>query len=1796
MKTTSATHPNRRLALIPALLLAWLAMLGSARADLTTGLVGWWKLNETSGTTALDSSGSGNHGTRSANMTSVPGAPVGETALFFNGAERVSVSDSPSLNMTAGISICAWVKAESWNSPSVILSKGTGVAYQYLLQAYAGNLMFNLNGGFPAPIELTTPLPSTGAWHHVAGTFDGSQIALYLDGTVVTQRVATGSIAISANQLNIGAILGPPNPYGFFTGAIGDVRIYNRALNPSEIGELAGTPAEPCVASPSGQVAWWPGDGNATDIRGTNNGTLIGTAFAPGIVGQAFRFNGGNYVQIQGDGVLSATNISVAGWFNVAQQNNGPALAGKTSAFDGWSLLIGDGLRPDFTLYRTGILVAVLSAVPITLNTWAHIAATYDGTTACIFVNGALQGAEAFPGGYTHSSVPMLIGAASWCESYGCGGYNFRLNGLVDELSIYDRALTASEIQAMYAADSSGMCKAPVISVQPSSQTVVTNSTATFTVSAMGLSPLFYQWRFDGSNLLSGETNSYLLLTNISLSQAGAYSVLVSNQLGSVVSSNAILTVYVAGVDYDADGLLNETEIQLGTNPYAPDTDGDGLSDYAELFVHGTSPLTTDTDGDGIPDGWEVQHGLNPRFNDASDDLDGDGLSNLAEYQWSQSHANTLDPRTPYSTSPALSDYALATGNRTNWFLYDRNDRLIGAQYDNGLGLAYLYDGNDNLVRQKAMLYDANTNGLPDVWEFLNGLTNSASAFTDTDGDGWTDSQEWKAGTSPTNALSTPNLLGNPGINTASLTLPFTPSNFVVGVGQLDGVGAEEIVLGADGNPGANTNFLLVLTQGATTWQTQRVDVGSFGITSVAVGQPTNRPVAGIYVGLRGTTNGSGRVMEYARAGGVWQSNVVALSTNQAAFVLGVRGPDVLVSLATTNAPDGSLSVVNFVTNWSVSVLDTNTSRRGLGSTMESTREIAYDAIGSGFIASGTLLTTPHTCMGVDRILLAFVVGAQAPPGDVITGVTYNGIPMTKIHTLGPGVGSDRYRYAFFLTNPPIGSHDVVVSASSSTFIHVDTVSYTGAKQSGQPSAQGTSVAASGTSFAPSLTTLDDNSWLVGWLSTEASTALAGLGVTLRSPSGNPQVFDSGGSVGSAGVHALNYTSAGNTTWGSLMVAISPTRNTQPLAPLRLLDSGGIQIGDCDSISSTLNQGLIALYPLDGDANDVSGKGNHGTNTGVTWVSGVRAGAAEFNGANAFIEASAFPDSSSFSFAAWLFVPSVDSTAVIFMEGDTPAGYVELEVNPADNLRIYVKGVAGTIDYSAIPMGRWFHCAGVGDAQINRLQLWINGAKVAEKPFSGQANVGCHSRLQIGRSMHSGIPQLYFKGKVDDLRFYGRVLSSQEIADLASTAGPTLPEPLPEPSATGTNNWRGSSLASGSLRGKNGTSIFYTFADDKNANGLIDFADDFVTAEYLMTGTNASLLTTNRQPIAALTPAQSYGLASVNFLNASNEVFFTGEPDGEMFAWTATGATNPLQRQLFSGHHAGKAWHALAGVKTLQPGEGLIGLRVDPTNQNTCDLLFWSPQLRLPQVVSLPNTAPAAAVLLTTNILGAQASVTVRLWDAEGNASTPYLQYQLGSSANWQDAAIATLDDTAYSARTRVTASPGGSNHTLVWNALANVGAGVVTNVSLRARASDMTLLGDWSAPTPFQLNTALADHDGLPDWWELQFFGTTARDGSADFDGDGFSDLAEYIADTNPTNAVSRLEITGMSFIPGGLKIDWQGGSSATQQLQRSVGVDAMHDWSNIFTALPPTPISGSYTDSVSTNVMQFYRIRATR
>ena len=102
----------------------------------------------------------------------------------------------------------------------------------------------------------------------------------------------------------------------------------------------------------------------------------------------------------------------------------------------------------------------------------------------------------------------------------------------------------------------------PIITAQPTNQTVVVSSTATFSVTAGATQPLNYQWSLNGTNLL-GATNMTLTLTNVQLNQAGNYAVLVTNAYGSAVSSNALLTVISPGTPVCDEATL-QAEVAAG--------------------------------------------------------------------------------------------------------------------------------------------------------------------------------------------------------------------------------------------------------------------------------------------------------------------------------------------------------------------------------------------------------------------------------------------------------------------------------------------------------------------------------------------------------------------------------------------------------------------------------------------------------------------------------------------------------------------------------------------------------------------------------------------------------------------------------------------------------------------------------------------------------------------------------------------------------------------------------------------------------------------------------------------------------------------------------------------------------------------------------------------------------------------------------------------------------------------------------------------------------------------------------
>jgi glucose/arabinose dehydrogenase/mono/diheme cytochrome c family protein/regulation of enolase protein 1 (concanavalin A-like superfamily) len=204
------------------------AVTGTA---VTESLIGWWEFNDGSGTTAIDSSGNGRHGTLNAPLPLWIADGKFGSALQFTGVQNQGVVvPSSGLNPTTAISIGAWVHAFDWNSNRRIVQKGN-TDNQYRLLAEGGELVWHIaNVG-----RLETDLPPTNEWVHIAGTYDGEEMRVYVNGSVVATLEASGAIPTTTNALNIGTKTTGSTAGDHMNGYLDEVRIYSRALGEAEV-------------------------------------------------------------------------------------------------------------------------------------------------------------------------------------------------------------------------------------------------------------------------------------------------------------------------------------------------------------------------------------------------------------------------------------------------------------------------------------------------------------------------------------------------------------------------------------------------------------------------------------------------------------------------------------------------------------------------------------------------------------------------------------------------------------------------------------------------------------------------------------------------------------------------------------------------------------------------------------------------------------------------------------------------------------------------------------------------------------------------------------------------------------------------------------------------------------------------------------------------------------------------------------------------------------------------------------------------------------------------------------------------------------------------------------------------------------------------------------------------------------------------------------------------------------------------------------------------------------------------
>jgi Concanavalin A-like lectin/glucanases superfamily len=212
------------------------------------GPVAAYSFNEGSGATVFDGSGNGNHGTISGATRNTSGQYG--AALDFDGTnDLVTVPDSSSLDLTSGMTVEAWVRpltTSGWRT--AVLKERPGDTVYALYSSNndngrpSGRLRVNGSNVF---VNGTSRL-TTSVWTHLATTFDGSNLRLYVNGALVATRAASGAILTSTNPLRIG---GSSALGRWFRGRIDEVRVYNRALSASEIQSDRTTPLSQTAAA-----------------------------------------------------------------------------------------------------------------------------------------------------------------------------------------------------------------------------------------------------------------------------------------------------------------------------------------------------------------------------------------------------------------------------------------------------------------------------------------------------------------------------------------------------------------------------------------------------------------------------------------------------------------------------------------------------------------------------------------------------------------------------------------------------------------------------------------------------------------------------------------------------------------------------------------------------------------------------------------------------------------------------------------------------------------------------------------------------------------------------------------------------------------------------------------------------------------------------------------------------------------------------------------------------------------------------------------------------------------------------------------------------------------------------------------------------------------------------------------------------------------------------------------------------------------------------------------------------------
>ncbi len=433
---------------------------GLVKAPNNFGMVGYWSMEDGKGTKATDFSGKGNIGT----LTNMDAATDWVTGKIGKALDFDGTNDYVDMGTAARVIPASTAFSLSWwdqvgSSPSSfegLFAFATGSKHLLVYRDGTDLYVTPHDGTNAVKFSSVPSLSIPNVWHHwvIVGTAGGEShtvgdYTLYIDGA---SQAAAGTSGTGSNASQINYI-GHDGFDATWKGLIDEVRIYNRALSSTEVAALYAKTSQALIKNSSrGLVAHWTfeeGTGTATsDKTGNGNtGTLTnGPTWSAGKFGKGLSFDGSDdYVNVgANEAINSAGSFTLSAWIN------------PTSFADYRTILVegvGGGYSSGYRMLidtnakltcQTGDSNASTqpSSASISVGVWSHVSCVWNGTNKTWYINGAQDSTSAAT--YNRDVSPAAYIGRSTTAS------NYPFYGSIDDVRIYNRALSAQEVSNLY--------------------------------------------------------------------------------------------------------------------------------------------------------------------------------------------------------------------------------------------------------------------------------------------------------------------------------------------------------------------------------------------------------------------------------------------------------------------------------------------------------------------------------------------------------------------------------------------------------------------------------------------------------------------------------------------------------------------------------------------------------------------------------------------------------------------------------------------------------------------------------------------------------------------------------------------------------------------------------------------------------------------------------------------------------------------------------------------------------------------------------------------------------------------------------------------------------------------------------------------------------------------------------------------------------------------------------------------------------------------------------------------------